>query len=137
MIFDKTDILSIEFQTQGNENYGYGSQPDVSVFLLDDRNAMKFEEDAVGYWNCKRNGISYEEYSAYQYTHKISFDSIPDYVKNLLFVVTIHVGDCLRKIHKIDVLFNVENNKIQSATFGPTPDKLSSCSLTFKVSFSL
>ena len=27
-------------------------------------------------------------------------------------------------------LFNVENNKIQSATFGPTPDKLKSSSLT-------
>ena len=31
-------------------------------------------------------------------------------------------------------LFNVENSNMQSATFGPTPERVSSCSLTFNVS---
>ena len=32
-------------------------------------------------------------------------------------------------------LFNVENSKIQSATFGPTPESFKSSSLTWFVSF--
>lgn len=37
-------------------------------------------------------------------------------------------------IGKISNLFNVENNKIQSATFGPTPDKFNSSALADVVS---
>ena len=39
-------------------------------------------------------------------------------------------------IGKTSNLFNVENSKMQSATFGPTPGRVRSFSLTFSVSFS-